>query len=366
VQLNQYELNSQIMPFEKWTVGEDLFADLDKEFDILDRDVRPFAEECDQMQGLQLIAGTDDAWGGFTARYLDSLRDEYGKTSIWVWGIEDGTEVPRHTRMIRSSNAARSLRALGQQASAYVRLTTMPSPVPSYVNIHSQSEWFTSALLCSAVESVSLPSRLHFGSARPTSLSLLEDTLNTNGVQKILELQMSLDDVNAQAATNGVSNGVNANEVDHEEPSGSSELNFSFLPSRQGRSNGDVHVFAQITSRRSRQERLTRTELDPDERMRMRLNEETIVDQYETSLLFPLLDTFPDSLFRTQRQGSGLALTTTLRTCSNLKPHVVQLRDEIVGSLDVEERESLYNDLTELANGYSFGWEEGSDSGEDS
>jgi hypothetical protein len=83
------------MPFEDWTVGEDLFRDLDKEYDLLDRDVRPFAEECDQLRALQLFTGSDDAWGGFASRYVDALRDEYGKTGIWVWGVEDGARLSR-------------------------------------------------------------------------------------------------------------------------------------------------------------------------------------------------------------------------------------------------------------------------------
>lgn len=95
VQLNEYELNSSLMPFEDWVVGEDLFRDLDKEHDLLDRDVRPFAEECDQLRALQIFTGSDDAWGGFVARYVDRLRDEYAKTGIWVWAIEDGARLQR-------------------------------------------------------------------------------------------------------------------------------------------------------------------------------------------------------------------------------------------------------------------------------
>jgi len=84
------------MPFENWSAGEELFNSLDKEHDLLDRDLRPFAEEADQMQAIQLMAGIDDAWGGFASRYMDRLRDEYGKTTVWVWGLEDGiTTVPR-------------------------------------------------------------------------------------------------------------------------------------------------------------------------------------------------------------------------------------------------------------------------------
>jgi hypothetical protein len=38
----------------------------------------------------------DDAWGGFASDYLERLRDEYGKTVIWVWGLEDSTKsIPR-------------------------------------------------------------------------------------------------------------------------------------------------------------------------------------------------------------------------------------------------------------------------------
>lgn len=92
VQLNEYELGSSLMPFEKWNVGEDLFSSLDKEHDLLDRDLRPFVEEADQMQAIQVMTSLDDAWGGFTARYLDRLRDEYGKTAVWVWGLEDGIQ----------------------------------------------------------------------------------------------------------------------------------------------------------------------------------------------------------------------------------------------------------------------------------
>lgn len=95
VQLNDYELNSKIMPFEDWSVGEDSFGELDKEHDLLDRDLRPFAEECDQLRALQLFTSSDDAWGGFAAKYVDRLRDEFGKKAVWVWAIEGGNKVQR-------------------------------------------------------------------------------------------------------------------------------------------------------------------------------------------------------------------------------------------------------------------------------
>lgn len=90
-----------MVPFEKWATGEDLFSNLDKEHDIVDRDLRPFVEEADQMQGIQVMATFDDAWGGFASDYIERLRDEYGKTDIWVWGLQD--QLRGHSR-VRDTN----------------------------------------------------------------------------------------------------------------------------------------------------------------------------------------------------------------------------------------------------------------------
>lgn len=87
-QLYDYELNSSIMPFDKWSLGKELFDGLDREHDIVDRDFRPFIEEADQTQGFQIVTTIDDAWGGFATEYIQRLRDEYGKTPIWVWGLQ--------------------------------------------------------------------------------------------------------------------------------------------------------------------------------------------------------------------------------------------------------------------------------------
>ena len=56
--------------------------------EILDRDVRPFAEESDSLQGFQILLDSHSSWAGFGAEYLDVLREEFPKASIWTWGIE--------------------------------------------------------------------------------------------------------------------------------------------------------------------------------------------------------------------------------------------------------------------------------------
>lgn len=89
VQLSEFEVNDKLMPFENWEVGMELFEKLEREVDLVDRDLRPFIEECDGIQGLQIFTGVDDAWGGWASGWLERLRDEYGKLSIWTWGLGD-------------------------------------------------------------------------------------------------------------------------------------------------------------------------------------------------------------------------------------------------------------------------------------
>ncbi|KAI9871748.1 MAG: mtDNA inheritance, partitioning of the mitochondrial organelle [Pleopsidium flavum] len=194
VQLNDFELNSRLVPFEKWDVGEELFSNLDKEHDLLDRDLRPFAEECDQLQALQIVTTVDDAWGGFAAKYIDRLRDDFGKTSIWVWAVEDGTKGQREKQVLRSVNAAHSIHEVSQQASLYVPISDPPAHIPPYVTLDRRSEWHNSAILSLALESMTLPSRLNPVDGKRCMLNEFEAALNTNGNQKIAKLQCSIID----------------------------------------------------------------------------------------------------------------------------------------------------------------------------
>ncbi|KIW33030.1 protein DML1, variant [Cladophialophora immunda] len=371
VQLNEYELNSQLMPFENWSAGEDLFESLDKEFDLLDRDVRPFVEECDQVQGFQFFTAADDAWGGFAAKYVDNVRDEFGKTSIWVWGIEDGSRVTREKQSARACNAAKTLQSIGQQASAYVRLAAPPSILPRYVNVDSGSDWVSAALLCAGIESVTLPTRLRAEAGKRGTLSLLEDTLNTNGVQNVFELHASV--TSSNIGTSHSSNGAARVQGNgHEENQGPnlpapSHFDLDYSPSLINPSAARWnHTFAQVECERDHLESNPRPmTLTPEERLRRRLNEESVVEIFQTSLQFPLLDTFPDTLFATSRRPSGLDISAALECNTRMKGRLLDLRDATARLMPLEEREAHYNDFTQMAQNYSIGWESGSDSGID-
>ncbi|KAJ5648960.1 uncharacterized protein N7484_002683 [Penicillium longicatenatum] len=351
VQLNEYELNSQIMPFEDWNAGEELFNDLDKEHDLLDRDVRPFAEECDQMRAFQLFSGADDAWGGFTARYVDRLRDEYGKKSVWVWAMEDGARVQRHQQMKKDVNKAKSLYSISPQANLYVPIVDIPSRLPSYINVDKKSQWQTTALISSALETITLPSRLRPYHDFEASLA------GDDGRHTIYELQCSINpqDRDEKLPTE-----------DEGRPKAQSEFDIDF--SYGDGDDKNAHIFNQVQVTRGH-ERGNSTE-PPQEELghirKLRLyNSEAMLQSYHTPLRMPMLDSFPHDLYPTFKSDEGhsvfAALTSSTRTAQRIK----SIEATTARMLSVDERENMMNGLGEIREAYETGWSSGSDDDSD-
>lgn len=392
MQLNEYTLNSQLTPFESWNAGEELYRDVDREADLLDRDVRSFAEECDSMQGFQIFAGVDDAWGGWTEQYVDALKDEYGKKGIWVYGIEDEKAATREKRIARKANAARSLSQISNLASAYVRLSTLPGRLPTYVQLDGGSDWEGTALMAAAVESATLPIRLRDGVGRGSSMAQFEQTLNADEGRNVWELGMNVDGEGVQqlvtAQTNGSQLGGDARGEDEEDEDDATPFDISFMPESSSllpnmlaladKRQPRKHIFTQIvTSRHTKRSSngvIPSQPLDREELLRRRYNEKPIVERFAIPLGFQQLDAYPADLFKQPSpdtdhtsQGQYMALTAGFTTSTNAKRTVFELRDLVTRysrAVGVEEREELYNGLTEVGEKYAFGWEE-DDSGED-
>lgn len=60
-----------------------------------------------------------------------------------------------------------------------------------------------------------------------------------------------------------------------------------------------------------------------------------------------------------------LPLRCVLSSTSETRSRIQRLRDLTVKSFPTDEREELYSDLTTVAEGYNYGWSDGSDVGED-
>ncbi|KAH8894766.1 tubulin nucleotide-binding domain-like protein [Thozetella sp. PMI_491] len=371
VQLHEYELNSALMPFEKWSTGVELFRSLDREHDLLDRDLRPFVEEADQMQGLQVFTSWDDAWGGFASEYLERLRDEYGKTPLWVWGQQEGVRgVSRDKRLLRLANKARTLVEVYKQASILVPLA-LPAKLPRSVGLDATSLWHSSALMAAALESATLPLRLK-GSMTRDSMGSMGDLLNSMGKQSVAGLQMSF-----RKAPEETSDPRERREHPaHGDDGEGIRLDLDFSPSDQldsglGRQNGnhEPRIFSQAVSRRGPGEEAPQDEdrIDQDERNRFRGAYEPVSRKYYSSLAFPILNSFP-RIFRDEESEpveETLSITAALSTDAGVSDRLKLLRTTVTRSIGLEDRETLSNDLAEMADEYHEGWSSGSDEGDD-
>ncbi|KAL8729096.1 MAG: hypothetical protein Q9181_005116 [Wetmoreana brouardii] len=396
VQINDYELGSTSLPFEKWGSGEDLFSTLDKDHDLLDRDVRPWAEECDQMQGMQIFGSADDAWGGFASKYVESLKDEYGKIPLWFWALEgDGTETRRVPRTV---NIAQSLQGISALTSMYIPLA-VPSFLPSYIQLDRTSYWQASGLLSMAVESMTLPTRQRPDRVKRGLLSDLETALNANGNRRIAELQSSVVEESTQRRNGDTGPNVagdcrlpdsDEQEVVYEDEveKANSKLDMSFSTSQSSPTALSLrqwekanHVFAKVEAVRGLP--LTAQEAEEEEeassRKRRRLASLptvekhvhgislhyfcllTLVSRFHSPSPYPFLDSFPEIVSRSHLTAKGAAIHGSLSTTSQISKRVKALQNVLSRTVDVADREGLSNGLGEIAEAYEEGWDSGSD-----
>ncbi|KAL2824129.1 tubulin domain-containing protein [Aspergillus cavernicola] len=352
VQLNDYELNSSIMPFEDWCLGEELFSDLDKEHDLLDRDVRPFAEECDQLRALQIFTGSDNAWGGFAARYVDRIVDEYGKKAVLVWAIEDGKRTHQTTKFKREMNKARSVYSISPQTTMYTPIIDPPRRLPGTVQLDTQSEWHTSALISMAMESVTLPTRLR--PYRGFEALLAGD----NSARRIYELQASIiSPKESQSKQPPQLKMVESSGPESSKLKTSFDLDFTYDSLDSDKS----HIFNQVQVFRGAEpddeDETSTTEEDLGTIRKMRLyNSEPMFHRFHTGLQYPILDSTPNNLFTLANSEQKLnvlaTLTVSTRTAERMKS-MESIAGRVIG---VDERENLVNGLGEIRESYETGW----------
>ncbi|KAM0334058.1 hypothetical protein ACHAQA_001078 [Verticillium albo-atrum] len=361
-QLYDYELNSSIRPFDKWPLGQELFQSLDKEHDMVDRDFRPFVEEADQMQAIQLFTTLDDAWGGFAADYLDRMRDEYPKATILVWGLHASQQSRLHL-----TNVARSTAALCEQASLVIPMRIPRAGLPSNIRLAWDSPWQTSALMATAMETASLPSRANLGSSRYT-LGHLTDRLNQSRKQTMARLQMSASVTPAGQPDKRDPRNRTASAGDEGHSLDVDFLDLAKLKPKARPGRSQPHVFGQEWTSRG----MPSTSPNDNDEEDSRTYEATRTDgagvyRHSLEAPFPLLDSFPK--IYTQEDGSlatePVGITTSLSTDSAVADAMNELRGLATPLLGVEDRENINNELAELAEAYKDGWSSGSDDGDD-
>lgn len=370
VQLNEYELNSELMPFEKWQTGDELFYNLDREHDLLDRDLRPFLEECDQLQGIQVLTGTDDAWGGFTAKYLERISDELGKGSRWVFGLNGRKQHARERQMLQVANLAQSMYYIDGSASMHIPISLTTAGVPSYLSFDDSSSWHRSAVQAATVESVTLPSRMRQSDIAYATFDQMETTLNNDGNRRIVASEFSVDDPSNLQLQNGtaakdsrMTNGV----TEEDGETDPTTLDMDMFAGVRGFSNDSgrrlgrrVHTFSAVESLRGSWRPEDDIE-DMNAEARNRFNDGIRLTSYQSRLLFPLLSSYP-KIFRFRDRPEKLAVKTALSTSTRVADQVRDLERSARRLVGLDEREALCDELTRIAEEYEEGWSGSGDS----
>lgn len=137
------------------------------------------------MQAIQVFTALDDAWGGFAAQYLDRIRDDYPKTTLWVWGSQAAPQ-----GQLQRVNLSQSIATICKQASMLVPISLPVGLLPSNTCLTRDSLWESSALMSTALETAGLVSRLRQAEVRH-SLGDIIARINTNGSQTIGRLRMT-------------------------------------------------------------------------------------------------------------------------------------------------------------------------------
>lgn len=86
--------------------------------------------------------------------------------------------------------------------------------------------------------------------------------------------------------------------------------------------------------------------------------------RYLTPLEFPLLDSYP-SIYTSAPDESGADVETMIRTDASVTNRMKALRTQVTWAVGVDERESLANGLSEIADAYQDDWSSGSDDDDD-
>ncbi|KKA30352.1 hypothetical protein TD95_001040 [Thielaviopsis punctulata] len=341
-----------------WARGTQLFHTLDAAHDLLDRDLRPLAEEADCLQAVQVVAALDDVWAPFAAAYVERLRDDFGKTCVLVWGPTT-PEAPADSAAMRRARIeakARALVDLYAHASLVVPLAAPPR-VPSAYALDWTCKWHVGGLYATAMETAGLATRLARGAV---GMDEVQGVLNAHGGQRLMRLRMTARREDATALETA------GQEASAEGDMPETDLDMLDLlgPTAgrmRARSAGDsTQVFSRILTERSAHSAAAAVRTTPEYIGR------TVTRRYAVPQGFPLLDSFP-SIYTGMRDVADetAAVQVVVSADSGVSNEMEALKRVAVGTVGAADREELGNGLSEIVDEYRDGWWSGSESEDD-
>ncbi|KAI4499578.1 hypothetical protein M0802_005474 [Mischocyttarus mexicanus] len=161
--VKEYEHNSSDHLFDIYTYGRNLWNKEQFSDDFTDK-IRSYVEECDLMQGFQVLVDSTDGFAGLGASCIQHLQDEYGK-SVITFPCIDGQNTDLSTSdIIRAINTALCWQQLEEHSSLFSPLCCGQSGWPqignprNFDNLNYQLglKYHTSSILATALDTLSL------------------------------------------------------------------------------------------------------------------------------------------------------------------------------------------------------------------
>ncbi|XP_078390239.1 protein misato homolog 1 [Cetorhinus maximus] len=196
--IQQYNHGSASDRFEAFGFGEKLVRDPSFLDDFEDR-LHFYIEECDYLQGFQVLCDLQDGFSGLSAKVVELLNDEYGGKGIFTCGFTPTsyTDTNPVKEVYRLLNSVMGIVHLSSRSSIFCPMSLnrnalgrkRPSPVTfPHVMYDASLNYHSSALLATALETLTTPYRL-----QPSTVSLtqLTDALNQSG-RKVITASASI------------------------------------------------------------------------------------------------------------------------------------------------------------------------------
>uniref|UniRef100_A0A8C2YCX9 Misato mitochondrial distribution and morphology regulator 1 n=1 Tax=Coturnix japonica TaxID=93934 RepID=A0A8C2YCX9_COTJA len=185
--LQQYNHDGDAGRLEAFGQGEKLLQDAACVEEVEDR-LHFYAEECDYLQGFQVLCDLHDGFSGVGAKVTELLHDEYSRKGILTWGLTPVThnKGDPQKNFYRVLNTALGIVHLSAHSSLFCPLSLSSSlgikPQPPiafpYINYDASLNYHSSAVLAAALDTLTVPYRLC--SSRGSMMHLAE-MLNFSG-----------------------------------------------------------------------------------------------------------------------------------------------------------------------------------------
>ncbi|KAM3824895.1 protein misato homolog 1 [Vipera latastei] len=189
--IHEYNREEESSRLEAFGQGEKLLQD-GRYLEELEDRLHFYVEECDYLQGFQLLCDLHNGFSGLGSKAAELLQDEYAGKGILACGL---TPLP-HRNFYRLMNMALGIVRLSSYSSLFCPLSLnenlglkLEGPVSlPYVHYEPSLDYHTSAILATALDTLTVPYRLQTSDITVASLT---ETLNFSG-RKVAEASVAL------------------------------------------------------------------------------------------------------------------------------------------------------------------------------